>query len=138
MIQSWAHMGSKLQVCQLSEPSGMQHNPTTNLQSPELHWQEQGARTSQETLPWKELEMAFPGNSTSLQAPPAPGDAQLHSQGAQTSSCPIFSRMCASCPISHGTWLSSDPETSWQVPGSLQLCSSTGRSHSLRANKQFP
>lgn len=94
--------GGKLQVCQLSEPSGMQHNPTTNLQSPELPWQEQGAgtRTSQETWPWKELEMASPGNSTSLQAPPAPGDAQLHSQGAQTSSCPIFSGMCASCPIS--------------------------------------
>lgn len=79
-------------------------------------------------------------HSSTLQAPHPPQFQGMLSSAVRVPKPPaaLFIQECV--PLAHfphGTWLSSDPEMSWQVPGSLQLCSSTGRSHSLRANKPF-
>lgn len=102
----------------------MQHNLTTNLQSPKLHWDE--PRTSQETLLQKELEMASTGNNTTL--PSCRLQILPHFQGMLSFTVKVpkppvalFIQECVPlAQFPHSTWLKSDPEISWQVPGSLQ------------------
>lgn len=139
------HTGSKLELSQLphrlSEPSGMQHN-----QPAEPKASLGGTGTQDEDIPG---EFAVEGAGDGIHREhhrehlPAGSTSSPSSRGCSvkvpTPPAALYIQECVTlAPFPRGTWLNSDPEMSWHVPGSLQLCSSTSRSHSLRANKQFP
>lgn len=144
LIQGWVHTGSKVELYQLphhlSEPSGMQHNLRTNLQSPKLHWEERGHH---KRPCW--------GSSWRWHPRGTPPPCRLHilpnSQGmlSSTAKMPkppaaLFIQECV--PLTqfpHGTWLNSDPEMSWQVPGSLQLSAAALAGHTVgEQTNDFP